>query len=102
MFMLASTYKILIEQVADGQSLATVIDFPDCQVTAMTPQAALAKVQTRLTERLASAQIISIEIPASQSSNPWLEFAGIFQDDPDFADIAQAIRAERHISDDEL
>ena len=100
--MSATTYKILLEQAADGQSLATVIDFPDCQVTALTPQAALAQVQTRLTERLASARIISIEIPVPQSANPWLEFAGIFQDDPDFAEITQAIRAERHISDDEF
>lgn len=32
---------------------------------------------------------------ATQTKNPWVEFAGVFQDDPDFADIAASIRAER-------
>jgi predicted RNase H-like HicB family nuclease len=93
--MVASTYKILLEQTADGQSSATVLELPDCHVIAITPQAAISQVQSRLTERLATAQIVSIEVPTPQPQNPWIEFAGIFKDDPDFTDIAQAIRAER-------
>lgn len=100
--MLASTYKILIEQTADGQSSATVLELPDCQVIAITPEEAMSQVQIRLTERLATAQIISIEIPAPQSQNPWIEFAGIFKDDPDFAEIAQAIRKERISTENEI
>ncbi|GAP96042.1 helix-turn-helix domain-containing protein [Leptolyngbya sp. NIES-2104] len=38
-------------------------------------------------------------VPVSQES-PWIEFAGVFKDDPDFAKIAAAIRAEREIEDD--
>jgi serine/threonine protein kinase len=34
-------------------------------------------------------------IPAPQPQNPWIEFAGIFKNDRDFADIARSIRAER-------
>jgi predicted RNase H-like HicB family nuclease len=100
--MLASTYKILIEQTADGQSSATVLELPDCQVIAITAQEAMSQVQVRLTERLATAQIVSIEIPAPQSQNPWIEFAGIFKDDPDFAEIAQAIRKERISTENEI
>ncbi len=100
--MLASTYKILIEQTADGQSSATVLELPDCKVVAITPEEAMNQVQVRLTERLATAQIVSIEIPAPQSQNPWIEFAGIFKDDPDFAEIAQAIREERLSTEDEI
>jgi predicted RNase H-like HicB family nuclease len=99
--MVAATYKILIEQMADGQSSATVLELPDCQVIAITPQEAMSQVQTRLTERLATVQIVSIEIPAQSPQNPWIEFAGIFKDDPDFAEIAQAIRAERISTDSE-
>jgi predicted RNase H-like HicB family nuclease len=93
--MLASTYKILIEQTADGQSSATVLEFPDCQVIAITPEEAMIQVQTRLTERLVTAKIISIEIPAPEPQNPWIEFAGIFKDDPDFAEIARSNRNNR-------
>jgi predicted RNase H-like HicB family nuclease len=93
--MVSSTYNILLEQTADGQSSATVLELPNCQVIAITPQEALHQVQTCLTERLATAQIVSIQIPVSQPHNPWIEFAGIFKDDPDFTDIAQALRADR-------
>jgi predicted RNase H-like HicB family nuclease len=99
--MVASTYKILLEQTADGQSSATVLELPDCHVIAITPQAAISQVQARLTQRLATAQIVSIQIPAPQPQNPWIEFAGIFKDDPDFADIAQVIRAERNSTESE-
>ena len=61
--MVASTYKSLLEQTADGQSSATVLELPDCHVIAITPQAAISQVQSRLTERLATAQIVSIEVP---------------------------------------
>jgi hypothetical protein len=94
--MVASTYKILLEQTADGQSSATVLGFTDCHVIALTPQAAISQVRTRLTERLATAQIVSVEISTSEPQNPWVEFAGIFKDDPDFADIALSLRAERN------
>jgi predicted RNase H-like HicB family nuclease len=100
--MVASTYKILLEQTADGKSSATVLELPDCQVIAITPQEAINQVQMRLTERLATAQIISIQIPSQQHHNPWIEFAGIFKDDSDFAEIAQAIRIDRTLTENEL
>jgi hypothetical protein len=93
--MVASTYKILLEQTADGRSSATVLELLDCQAIAITPQEAINQVQTRLTERLANAEVISIQIPTPQPQNPWIEFAGMFENDPDFADITRSIRAER-------
>jgi hypothetical protein len=102
--MVASTYKVLLENTPDGQSSATILDFPDCQATAATervsaPQGgreAISQLQNRLTERLATAKIISIEVPTPLTVNPWIKFSGIYQDDPDFAEIAAAISAERN------
>jgi hypothetical protein len=99
--MVASTYKVLLENTPDGQSSATILDFPNCQVTAATAQEAVNQVQHRLTERLATAKIVSIEVPAPPAVNPWIKFSGIYQDDPDFAEIAAAIRAERNLVEDE-
>jgi predicted RNase H-like HicB family nuclease len=96
--MVASTYKILLEQTADGQSSATVLELPDCHVIAATPQAAIDRVQERLSARLATAEIVSIQIPTPQPQNPWIEFAGIFKDDPDFAEIARSLRTERNLT----
>jgi predicted RNase H-like HicB family nuclease len=99
--MVASTYKVLLENTPDGQSSATILDFPDCQATAATAQEAVNQVQHRLTERLATAKIVSIEVPTPPSINPWIKFSGIYKDDPDFAEIAAAIRAERNPTEDE-
>jgi hypothetical protein len=99
--MVASTYKVLLENTPDGQSSATILDFPDCQATAATDREAINQVQNRLTERLATAKIISIEVPTPLTVNPWIKFSGIYQDDPDFAEIAAAIRAERNPTEDE-
>ncbi len=99
--MVASTYKVLLENTPDGQSSATILDFPDCQATAATDREAISQVQNRLTERLATAKIISIEVPTPLTVNPWIKFSGIYQDDPDFAEIAAAIRAERNPTEDE-
>jgi hypothetical protein len=99
--MVASTYKVLLENTSDGQSSATILDFPDCQATAATDREAINQVQNRLTERLATAKIISIEVPTPLTVNPWIKFSGIYQDDPDFAEIAAAIRAERNPTEDE-
>jgi predicted RNase H-like HicB family nuclease len=99
--MVASTYKVLLENTPDGQSSATILDFPDCQSTAATAQEAVNQVQNRLTERLATAKIVSIEVPTPLVVNPWIKFSGIYQNDPDFAEIAAVIRAERNPTEDE-
>jgi predicted RNase H-like HicB family nuclease len=96
--MVAATYKVLLENTPDGQSSATILDFPGCQATTATDQEAINQVQNRLAERLATAKIISIEVPIPLIVNPWIKFSGIYQDDPDFA---AAIRAERNVTEDE-
>jgi hypothetical protein len=98
--MVSSTYKVLLENTPDGHSSATILDFPDCQATAATDREAIDRVQNRLTQRLATAKIVSIEVPTPLTENPWIKFSGIYQDDPDFAEIAAAIRAERNPIED--
>jgi hypothetical protein len=39
------------------------------------------------------------EVSPQQSENPWLKFAGVFQDDSDFAKIAKSILIERYDND---
>ena len=36
-----------------------------------------------------------------QSENPWTKFAGVFQGDADFAEIADNLRAERNVEDED-
>jgi hypothetical protein len=39
-------------------------------------------------------------LPPENEQSPWVEFAGMFENDPDFAVIAAAMRAERSTDDD--
>ena len=90
-----TNWNILLEPSTDGQTTATVLELPAFQVTANTRQLALDKIQQLLAHRLANAEVVSLSLPTLESDNPWLKFGGIFKDDPDFANIAQAIQSER-------
>ena len=93
-----TNWNILIEPTKDGQTTATVVELPTFHVTESNRQTALDKIQRLLSERLASAEIVSISIPSDpleKSENPWLKFGGIFKDDPDFDKIVRDMRAER-------
>ncbi len=102
-----------LETQASGMISASVIEFPDCHVEATTREEAISKVQAALLERLAHIETIPWNVPLSadpsnlnlngsshQTISPWVKFAGIFENDSDFAKIAADIRAEREIEDD--
>lgn len=93
-----TNWNILIEPAQDGQTMATVVEMPTFQITASSRKGALEKIQQLLTERLANTEMVAIAIPSAKDENPWLEFGGIFQDDPDFEEIVQDMRAEREAS----
>ncbi len=55
--------------------------------------------------RLEKLEIIPVEIewqPAQKPENPWVKFAGVFQDNPDFTEIAESLRKERLANDDAI
>ena len=95
-------WNILLESTADGFTVATVLEVPDCQTTDETKEGAVEKVQQLLQKRLAKAEIIQIPVPIQPvtSENPLMKFAGIFQDDPYFMEIIKEMRAEREQDSD--
>jgi hypothetical protein len=102
-----------IETQNSGKIAASAIEFPDCRVEATTREEAISKVQASIVERLSHVETIPWDVPMSSNElswigngskypaeSPWIKFAGMFQDDPDFAKITANIRAEREIEDD--
>lgn len=97
------TLQLVLEKTEQGQSRASVLGLSDCVVEAATDEEAIEKVQKAVIERLAHARVIEVEIPLSQPSQTrksWMKYAGVFKDDPDFAEIAERLRAERREEDD--
>jgi len=102
-----------LETQPSGTIAASVMEFPDCRVEAGTREEAIAKVQEAFLELLTHIEFIPWDVPlvsgrspkGLNGSNPamessWIKFAGMFQGDSDFAEIAAALRAEREVEND--
>ncbi|VXD23632.1 conserved hypothetical protein [Planktothrix serta PCC 8927] len=98
-------FHILIDRSNETKISASFLELPNCQVEASTQEEAIEKLNDLLHNRLEKLEIIPVEIEwqaPKQPENPWVKFAGIFQDDPDFSEIAESLRKERLANDDEI
>ena len=92
-----NNWNILLEDADNGLTIATVLEVPSLQTTDRTKQGAIKKVTQLLEKRLAKAEVVQISTfsERSKSKNSLMEFAGMFEDDSDFADIVAELQAER-------
>ncbi|MGG6266508.1 hypothetical protein ACQ4M3_17295 [Leptolyngbya sp. AN03gr2] len=105
----SSSLQILLEQQPDGQIRAVVPALLECAVTRSTRGEATlavsakqhAAIQQLLSERLSTLEVLAVDLnPPQETEKPWMKFAGVFKNDPDFAAIVKALREEREIGDD--
>ena len=97
-------FHILLDRYKETKIRASFLELPNCQVEASTQEEAIEKLNEILHNRLEKTEIIPVEIDwqlPKQMENTWVKFAGVFQDDPDFAEIAENLRKERFADDDE-
>ncbi|OUL29420.1 hypothetical protein BV372_23535 [Nostoc sp. T09] len=94
-------FNILLEKDNTGKETAIVLEIPECRITSDTRQQALDGVRQLLAERLAKAEIVSLQMELPSNPHPWMKFAGMFKDDPLFAEIAEDIRKQRHETEQE-
>lgn len=87
-------YDVLIEQ-NDSNFIATALGLPDCQATGVTKEEALNNLTKILTQRLANAEIVSLEIEPPKKEHPWMKLAGKYKDDPQFDEMMEYIEQER-------
>ncbi|MCC5663524.1 hypothetical protein LC653_06135 [Nostoc sp. CHAB 5784] len=95
-------YDVLIENQADGTVKATLLGLPDCQGLGNTETEAIEKLSQSLQNRLESAKIVTLEIEAPKAENPWMKFAGMFKDDPQFDEMLAHIEADRRELDAQM
>ena len=96
------TYDILLENLDKKGYTARVLAWPDCVVEAPTREAALMQIRAMILERLAKAEIVTLEIQPEEVNHPWLKFAGMWKDDPDFDEFQAEIARYRRELDAEL
>lgn len=99
---LSNDFKVtlLLETLVSGQIVASVREFPDCRVEAETRETATIQLQTTFLERLKHIEAIPWNVPVQTKRKSWVQFAGVFTDDPDFQEIMAEIQADRLTDDD--
>ncbi len=74
------------------------MELPQYRVEAATREQALLILNQLLVQRLDKVEVIPMEIKlpqTEQSRKPWMKFAGVFKDDPDFDIVQQYIQEYR-------
>ncbi|MEH2361488.1 hypothetical protein [Nostoc sp.] len=90
--------NILLETREDGRAIASILELPQYHVEAATREQALLILNQLLVQHLDKVEVIPMEIKlpqAEQSQKPWMKFAGVFKDDPDFDLVQQYIQEYR-------
>ncbi|WP_335036149.1 type II toxin-antitoxin system HicB family antitoxin [Nostoc sp.] len=96
------TYDVLIENEQDGRFNATVLGFPDCKSLGATKEEALKELIQHLQARLEKAEIVTLEIEPPKVEHSWMEFGGMFKDDPQFDEMLAYIEADRRQLDAQM
>ena len=96
-------YDIVVEHPNNNGYVAQVLNWPYCVVEAPTRVEAIAQIRAAILERLAKAEIVTIEIEPEQIAHPWLPFAGDWANDPTFDDfVAEIARYRRELDEQEM
>jgi predicted RNase H-like HicB family nuclease len=93
---------VLIEPVAGNGYRAKSGEPLALTAEGATRDEALRKLRELLQQRLhGGAEVAAVEVPGSTAPNPWVEFVGMFKDDPYFDEWQQAIAENRRKADEE-
>jgi hypothetical protein len=90
-----ATYPISVQQQPNGQWLAQVLGWTDCQTEASSREAAIAEIGQALNDRLTRMDIVFINLPTPSIENPWMKHAGMFKDELLFDRVLEEIATYR-------
>lgn len=93
---------VLVEQKTEGKYQATVLGLSECQAEGNTREEVLTNISSIAGTRLEKAELISLEIKPPKPEHPWMKFAGMFKDDPQFDEMLEDIQALRRERDAEM
>ena len=86
------TYDVLVTKTSSKRYTARALLFPDITATGRNEQDVLEQVQAAIANLRIRSRIVRVDvppIPGDVKDDPWLRFAGMWKDDPDW-DVFQA------------
>ncbi|MBD0304642.1 MAG: hypothetical protein ICV85_21530 [Tolypothrix sp. T3-bin4] len=90
--------NILLETREYGRVIASILELPQYRVEVATREQALLLLNQILVQYMEKVEVIPMEIKlpqTEQSQKPWMKFAGVFKNDPDFDIVQQYIQEYR-------
>lgn len=94
-------YDIGIKQLKNGKYQTFVLKYPSLKASGNSREEAIEKLSQRLQDFLKDTEIVNLEIEIPQPEHPWMKFAGIFENDPLFEKVLEAIQDYRNEIDAE-
>ena len=88
------TYDVLLTK-KDKKFIARVREWPEIMVEGETEEEVLVKAQADLKSLLVSGRIVQLDLEVKPDDHPWLKFAGMFADDPDWDEFQESIHQYR-------
>jgi hypothetical protein len=92
---------VLIEPVAGNGFRAKSGGPLELTAEGATRDEALNRLRELLLQPPTGKELLVVEIPSEPTPNPWVEFAGMFKDDPYFDEWQAAIAENRRKADEE-
>ena len=94
------TYEVILRKT-QNKYIPRVRDWPEVVIEEDTREAAITQIKQQLTAYLSQPpEIIPIELePAAPGEHPWLQFAGMWADDPTWDDFMTEVAASRQEMD---
>lgn len=90
--------SVLVEPVAGNGYRAQGLEPFGFSAEGATPEEAIAKVRQLCQARLnGGAEVVTVELGVTP--HPWLPFAGMFKDDPDFKEVVEIMAENRRKMD---
>jgi len=94
--------SVLLQTALPEGYIATVLGWPDLMIKGKTEEEAFNNVRLAVTSRLQQSKFVTLDIQNDESNDPWMKFAGIWENDPTFDDFLAEIKAYREVLDKEL
>jgi predicted RNase H-like HicB family nuclease len=93
-------YQVFVQNPADLTFLASVVGLPNLTANGITEKEAITKLKGILDAQFKNGKMVTIDVDLPteefiQTSDPWIDNIGIFQDDPTFDDFLSEVNAYR-------
>lgn len=96
------TYKVLLETKPNGQVSATLWGLPECKAIGKNREEAINNITQLISDRINNSELISVNIMKDKSKNTWLEFAGMYKNNPVFDEVVSYMNSERSKMDEAI